>query len=357
MSLVQYMKNNFRLLTSIGKYSNVYKPRFRRQISSEVQQSEVSDEEFHHIYSSSNSEVKRLVRLRTHRKARQEYHAVVVSGYKIIKDIFQLEKIQHKKKDEWNHSEKSIPSPLHAISVWATPTTMHIRLMEFLMRKGLAERCYTTTGDVIAKVSGVKEEHGTRVGIIAELPILSIAPAWKRVTRLLVIDEISDPGNLGTILRTALALGFEAVFVLQGSCDIYNDKAVTAARGATFFLPIQVGTLSDLTEIFKSHPFQVFIAQSDPLPGTDGPKISPRSSLHFASSSGVAFEPSFHPSTPVALILGNESRGANILEYQKALGKSSINKVWIPTPHSPIESLNVACAASILLHYFQPQKL
>lgn len=60
---------------------------------------------------------------------------------------------------------------------------------------------------------------------------------WERVQRLLVLDQVQDPGNLGTLLRNAEALEWDAVFLL-GCCDPYNDKAIRAARGSTFQVPV-----------------------------------------------------------------------------------------------------------------------
>lgn len=57
--------------------------------------------------------------------------------------------------------------------------------------------------------------------------------SWDAVQRLLVLDRVQDPGNLGTLLRNAEGLGWDAVF-LMGCCDPHNDKAIRAARGSTF---------------------------------------------------------------------------------------------------------------------------
>lgn len=62
---------------------------------------------------------------------------------------------------------------------------------------------------------------------------LQAVPEWNIVRRLLVLDRVQDPGNLGTLLRNAEALGWDALFLMD-CCDPYNDKAIRAARGATF---------------------------------------------------------------------------------------------------------------------------
>ena len=97
---------------------------------------------------------------------------------------------------------------------------------------------------VMQKISGVK----TPEGLIAELKMPpNISLQGKRY--ILAIDGISDPGNLGTLLRTALALGWEGAYIVEGSCDPYNDKALRAAKGATFRLPLYQGSWDTLLQL------------------------------------------------------------------------------------------------------------
>ena len=67
-------------------------------------------------------------------------------------------------------------------------------------------------------------------------PLLQIEPVSiaQSTQRLLVLEAVQDPGNLGTLLRTAAALLWDTVWLLDGCCDPYNEKALRAARGATF---------------------------------------------------------------------------------------------------------------------------
>ncbi|MDA6151334.1 RNA methyltransferase, partial [Escherichia coli] len=63
--------------------------------------------------------------------------------------------------------------------------------------------------------------------------------------RFLLIDAVQDPGNLGTMIRTADAAGIDAVIVGEGSVDAYNPKVLRSAQGSHFHLPVLRGNLSD----------------------------------------------------------------------------------------------------------------
>jgi TrmH family RNA methyltransferase len=137
---------------------------------------------------------------------------------------------------------------------------------------------------------------------------------------VIVLDGLSDPGNVGTIFRTALALGWDGVFVVEGSADPYNDKALRAARGAPLLLPWRMGSYHDLEAFVKKSKRHVVVAD------VEG---KPLSTMKF--------------SKPLALIVGHETRGPS--QKARMLGSA----VTIPMKGT-MESLNVASAASILLY-------
>ena len=67
----------------------------------------------------------------------------------------------------------------------------------------------------------------------------------KTFNKVVYLDHVNDPGNVGTILRTALAFDYDAVIFSEGSCDPYNEKVVAASKGAIFSLPILSGDLKE----------------------------------------------------------------------------------------------------------------
>jgi TrmH family RNA methyltransferase len=142
---------------------------------------------------------------------------------------------------------------------------------------------------------------------------------------VLVIDGVQDPGNVGTLIRTAHALGAAATIALRGTADVHGPKTLRAAMGATFRHPVIV--LDDAAFITWGRKAGVTLwataADGDPLGGA---KAKPR-------------EPG-----PVAVIVGNE--GAGIRPHLNAM---AARRVAIPLV-AGAESLNVAVAAGILLH-------
>ncbi len=144
-------------------------------------------------------------------------------------------------------------------------------------------------------------------------------------TTLLVLDGVQDPGNVGTMFRTALGLGAAGAVALKGTADLTNPKVLRAAMGASFTLP----TISATSE--------EFVAWS---------RLQ-RAELWVADTAGERVEqlPGRSPNrAPVALVLGNEGAGVSA-----SLELAAHRRVAIPLARG-VESLNVAVAAGILLY-------
>lgn len=168
---------------------------------------------------------------------------------------------------------------------------------------------------IIKKISAVQHPDS----ILAELS----CPEMQKLSEqkyIIALDGLQDPGNLGTLLRTAVALGWEGVFFIEPCCDPFNDKALRAAKGATFEIPMQQGSWQDLAAFIKEKGHTVCAAD---LEG-DAPTA-------------------FHNKEKLVLILGNESRGIAPPDGLPCC------KVTIPM-QGPMESLNVAVAGSILMY-------
>lgn len=156
------------------------------------------------------------------------------------------------------------------------------------------------------------------------------AAAPGREARVLVLDAVQDPGNAGTLLRTAAALGAAGAVALPGTVDVWSAKVVRAAMGAHFVLPT-VGATTDALAAFLT-------AAAMPLWGADGDG---------APVGRAAAE------APVrlALALGNE--GAGLGPATRAL---ATRLVAVPSS-GRVESLNVAAAGAILLYELRPGAL
>ena len=198
------------------------------------------------------------------------------------------------------------------------------------LRAGL-ERHAVPVQEVTAKVFGPLADTDTPQGIIAIVEprrwTIDAVPLEGTPT-VLVIDGVQDPGNVGTLLRTAHALGARATVVLRGTADVWGPKTLRAAMGATFRHPV-IG-FDDAGFIAWAHRHNVTLwataADGEPLHRAIGTRDEGR-------GTGV-----------IAVIVGNE--GAGIRPHLNAV---SAKRVAIPLAQGA-ESLNVAVAAGILLY-------
>lgn len=138
---------------------------------------------------------------------------------------------------------------------------------------------------------------------------------------VLVLDAVQDPGNVGTLLRTAFALGAAGVVLLRGCADLTNPKLIRAAMGASFRLPAAAAEADEFVAWCRRSEIEVWASAAE----------------------GAALTRTAVPER-LALIVGNE--GAGIRPELRGL---AVRQVAIPLARGA-ESLNVAVAAGILLH-------
>ncbi|MBU6460052.1 MAG: RNA methyltransferase [Proteobacteria bacterium] len=155
------------------------------------------------------------------------------------------------------------------------------------------------------------------VGLVARVDIPR--PNRELQSFVLILENIQDPGNLGSILRSAAASAVETVYLSSGCADVYSPRVLRAAQGAHFLMSIyEHADILNVAREFKGEVITTF------------------------PNNGVPYFDAYF-SSPLALVLGNEGSGVT-----PALAACSTQKVKIPMPGS-IESLNVAAAAAILL--------
>ncbi|MFC5712727.1 TrmH family RNA methyltransferase [Thalassorhabdus alkalitolerans] len=173
----------------------------------------------------------------------------------------------------------------------------------------------------------MKEMSATETpqGVAAVCNMTAVSNLTLEQGRYLFIDGIQDPGNLGTIIRTADAAGLTAVILGEGTVDLYNDKVLRSTQGSVFHLPIVRGDLEDWVEKCKKKNIPVFGTGIEM--GTTHTAIEPQETF--------------------ALLIGNE--GSGVSEF--LLAKSDQN-LYIPI-HGKAESLNAAVAAGILLYHLR----
>ena len=160
----------------------------------------------------------------------------------------------------------------------------------------------------------------TPQGILAVLPQRNL-PLPQSLELVFIPDGVRDPGNLGTMLRTAEAAGVSAVILPPGTVDVYAPKVVRAAMGAHFRLPIILLGWDDIGARIQSAGLRLLVATA----GTGTPYT--QADL----------------SSPLALVIGSEAEGAG-----QAAHLLADELVQIPMP-GQAESLNAAIAAAVLL--------
>ncbi|CAM3139793.1 TrmH family RNA methyltransferase [Sporolactobacillus spathodeae] len=179
---------------------------------------------------------------------------------------------------------------------------------------------YQVTHKIFTELSQTE----TPQGIIAVCQMVRPQITLKKGGYLLV-DSVQDPGNLGTLIRTADAFGLQAVFLGDGCVDGYNGKTLRSAQGSHFHLPVIQRNLFDLATEMKHLGIPLY---GSSLQGKDMTTVTVRD---------AAF----------GLVVGNEGHGAS-----PELLAEMDEEVKIPM-EGRAESMNVAVASGILLYWLQ----
>ena len=156
--------------------------------------------------------------------------------------------------------------------------------------------------------------------------ILSEGRDGGAVKLVAILEEVRDPGNLGTIIRVADSAGADAVIITGRSVDLYNPKVVRSTTGSLFHIPVTVGVeLADALAAVRAAGLQVLAAD---VKGVDLPEAATTGKL----------------AQPTAWLFGNEARGLE--DEHLAMADSAVR---VPI-YGEAESMNLATAASVLLY-------
>jgi len=190
------------------------------------------------------------------------------------------------------------------------------------LQKQPAELLVFVSDDVLHQLS----ELPTAQGILAIVAMPQVSELPSTHGGWLLLDNVQDPGNVGTMIRTADAAGLAGVILGEGTADIYNTKVLRSMQGSNYHLPIIRYPLVEVMKIFAENKVPVF-----------GTALDDRA-LPFTQQVSVK---------SYGLLLGNEGSGvaAELLE------KTTAN-LYIPMK-GQAESLNVAIAAGILMYHFE----
>lgn len=175
---------------------------------------------------------------------------------------------------------------------------------------------YIVTEAIIEKISKTKNPQGI-IGICEIIDNSNIVG-----NKVLILENINDPGNLGTLIRSAVGFNISTIIMNKGCCDLYNDKVIRASQGSIFNINIICENIETTLDMLKKDNYQII--------GT--------SLKNAISLEELEIEEKW------AIILGNEANGV----LESTLSMTAVNvKIDI---NNKLESLNVAVAGSILMY-------
>ena len=257
------------------------------------------------IESSSNSRIKKLQKMMKNARFRRQEQAFVVEGWKmvaealehhLVKEIYLSEHAGHEYRRRLAHGELTVPG-------------------NDVMVETVSEQCFRAVADTV--------DHQ---GILAVVQM----PAYDKEkilsstdSALLCLEDIQDPGNLGTMMRTAEGAGMSALILSKGCVDLFNPKVVRSTMGALFRVPFFVcDDMSTEVELLKKEGFVTYAA-------------------HLEAERNFMEE---EYSKKAAILIGNEANGLSDAVSEKA-------ERWLKIPmEGKLESLNVAVSAALFMY-------
>jgi TrmH family RNA methyltransferase len=253
------------------------------------------------ITSRSNPRVKYVRRLQADRRFRYREQAFVVEGTRWLSDL--------------------VRSAVTPREIYCTTEWLGSAANEALLAR-LAVTPTTVDPPIMAEMSDTE----TPPGVLAVVPLIS-RPIPDSRSLLLVLDAVGNPGNLGTMLRTAAAAGVDGVLLGPGCVDPYNPKVVRGSMGAHLRLPFVGMSWGEIVAAVSDMAVWLAVAEG----GEDYSDVNWR--------------------RPSALIVGSEASGANTAAQEVATGQ-----VTIPM-QDQTESLNAAVAAAVILFEAARQRI
>ena len=254
------------------------------------------------ISSKSNAKIKYIKKLMSSAKERRRNGVFVVEGLRIVKEV-----------------PKELMKELY--------------VSESMAASGQLSETELSKAEIVTdEVFRVLSDTVTPQGILAvvQMPGHSFdLSSYKERARLLLLDDVQDPGNLGTILRTAEAAGVDLVILSEGCADLFNPKVIRSTMGSIFRVPFLTEDLVSAIAKLKEAGITVYGA---------------------ALEGAVDFRSLSFPEK-TAIVIGNEGNGIS-----PAVLNAVNERVRIPMA-GKVESLNAAVSAAVLLYHMDVKSL
>lgn len=251
------------------------------------------------ITSTSNQQIKNLIQLQNKAKIRGEQGAFVIEGLKMFEES---------------------KAGGHLVKAYVSESFYADKIQE---NKEYFDFFYEIVSDgVFKEVSETMTPQG--IMAIVKKPDYKLEDLIKKdKLKLMLLEDLRDPGNLGTIIRTSEGAGFDGVILSKTSVDVFNPKVIRSTMGAIYRMPIvYVEDFTGMLEQLKSE------------------KVN----LYAAYLQGASYYDEMNYGERTAILIGNEANGLS-----DGAAKASNYRVKIPM-EGQVESLNAAIAAGILMY-------
>lgn len=254
------------------------------------------------ITSKQNLLIKLCIALRE-RKVRDKESLFLVEGYHLVEEAYK------------HHSLKAV----FACNIDELNKFQEAGMETYIVTKELIEYVSNTLNpQLIMGLATINKDKESLISIIQ-----------KDSCKIVLLDQIQDPGNLGTLVRTAAALDYDAVVTSLDSCDYYNPKVVRATQGAIFKIPCYSCLLLPFISSLKEHKIPVIATSLQGAKAIFDCQLTPK----------------------FALIFGNEAHGVS-----EAIIDCSDELIKLPMAND-VESLNVTMASGIIMYEMQRETL
>ena len=253
------------------------------------------------ISSKDNPKIKLYQKLSESKKHRRETGMFTLEGLRLIKDAV---------------SENAV---LHCAFITESCIAKHSEMLYFLPEY-LSDKIHIITDEIAKKLSDTENSQGM-FAICNTLDNYNFSDKIKNGNKFILLDNLQDPGNIGTIIRTADAVGIDAIITVS-CCDIYNPKVIRSTMGSLFRMPIFDMPLDDAFLHFNNDNITSFAAVID----NDAISLD---NCDFGEKAVVC--------------IGNEGNGLSENTIKLCTHKLTIKM------HGNINSLNAAMAAGIIM--------
>lgn len=285
------------------------------------------------ITSTGNQNVKEVVQLRKKSKARAQAGVFLVEGLRMIQEVppERLKKLYVTEEFYRKHGENlgiQLPEEDQKKAGAEKKASGQDCGSGENIRSGVGKLCAELVSDtVFSYMSDTKAPQGV-LGIVEQAryrleDVLGRAAGMEAAPNLLILDNLQDPGNLGTIFRTAEAAGVSGIVMSSDCVDIYNPKTIRSTMGAVYRMPfLYVEDMKEMLHLLNRHNIRIYAAH---LEGTN-----------------TYDQEDYRGGT--AFLIGNEGNG---LRQEIA----ACADTWIRIPMAgQAESLNAAVAAAVLMY-------